>query len=144
MIRVESTVAIKRDAAEVFAYIADPTNNPEWQGGMQEAKVTSAGAWGEGSTYQQVASFLGRRIESNFLIVEFEPGRLIKGTTLESSFPITFTRIVDRVGEGAQVTSIVEGDASGFFRVAAPLMRMMVSRSIAKDYANLKRILEAS
>jgi hypothetical protein len=35
------------------------------------------------------------------------------------------------------------GDGSGFFKLAEPLLRRMVQRSVKADYVNLKRILEA-
>ncbi|MCI0794581.1 MAG: hypothetical protein J4O03_14050 [Chloroflexi bacterium] len=33
--------------------------------------------------------------------------------------------------------------SSGFFKLAEPLLARMVQRSVNKDYANLKRLLEA-
>ena len=143
MLRIQSTVFIKCSPEEVFTYIANPENNPDWQGGMRSCVITSEGPLDVGTTYQQVAAFLGRRIESNFEIVEYEAPRLIKGTTVESSFPITFTRTVEAREGGTQVKTIVEGDASGFFKIATPLMRIMVKRSVDQDYARLKARLEA-
>jgi hypothetical protein len=40
------------------------------------------------------------------------------------------------------VQAIIEGDASGLFKIAEPLMKRMVQRQISGDYANLKGILE--
>jgi hypothetical protein len=40
------------------------------------------------------------------------------------------------------VTAIIEGDASGFFKLAEPLLARMVQRSVVSDYQNLKQILE--
>lgn len=42
------------------------------------------------------------------------------------------------------VNAIVEGDASGFFKVAEPLMRRLAQRSVDGDYAKLKEVLESS
>lgn len=41
-----------------------------------------------------------------------------------------------------RVSAVVEGDASGFFRLAAPLLRPLVARSVRGDYARLRRRLE--
>ncbi len=142
MTHITAAIEIQRPAEETFAFISRPENNPRWQQGMVEARVTSSGSWGVGSTYEQVARFLGRRIESSFEIVAFEPGRLIKGTTTAGSFPITFTRIVEPTGAGCRVTAIVEGDASGFFRLFQSLLDGMVRRSVEGDYRRLKQLLE--
>ncbi len=140
--RVESGVEVARPPDEVFAYISDFENNPEWQGGMVEAQFTTDGPLRVGSRYHQVAKFMGRKIESSFEVIEYDPGMMVKATTTSSSFPITFTRKVESSGSGTRVTAIVEGDATGFFRLAEPLMRRKVQKSIDADYANLKRILE--
>ena len=142
MIQVEASVVISRPPEEVFAYISNFENNPRWQGGMKEARFTSQGPLGVGSTYAQVATFLGRRVESTFEVVDYQPNRLIKATSTSGSFPITFTRIVEPVDHGTKVSAIVEGDAAGFFKLAQPLLARMVQRSVDADYTNLKDILE--
>ena len=142
MIRVETSVHINRPAGEVFAFIANFENNPLWQSGQVEARFTSEGPLRVGSTYDQVAKFLGRQIVSTFEVLEYEPGRMVKASSTAGSFPITFTRMVEPAGGGADVSAVVEGDSSGFFKVAEPLMARMVQRSVDADYQNLKRIME--
>lgn len=142
MIKVSTTITIARSPAEVFAFISNFENNPRWQSGMVAARFTSEGELGVGTTYVQEARFLGRRVESTFKVLDFEPGHLVKATSTTGSFPITFTRIVEPHGGTCRVTAIVEGDASGFFKLAEPLLKPMVARSVREDYKNLKGILE--
>ena len=143
MIRVETSVHIGRPSDEVFAFISNFENNPLWQSGQIKARFTSDGPLGVGSTYDQVAKFLGRQIVSTFEVLEYEPGRRIKASSTSGSFPITFTRVVESVDGGAQVSAVVEGDSSGFFRLAEPIMARMVQRSVEMDYRNLKRLMES-
>jgi hypothetical protein len=52
--------------------------------------------------------------------------------------------MVDSNGNGrSHVTEIVEGDASGFYSLATPLIKRMVHRNIRRDYGTLKRLLES-
>lgn len=111
---------------------------------MVEAKFTSDGPLDVGSTYAQVAKFLGRRVESTFEVIAFEPGRLVKATSTAGSFPITFTRIVEPLNEGTKVLATIEGDSVGFYKLAEPLMKRLVQRSVDGDYAKLKVVLESS
>ena len=143
MIKVETTVQIDRPSEEVFAFISNFENNPKWQSGQLEAKFTTEEPLWVGSTYDQVAKFLGRRVVSTFEVVEFEPNRKVKASSTSGSFPITFTRMVEPSDEGSEVTAIIEGDASGFFRLAEPLLKRMVQNSVDADYQNLKKILES-
>ena len=144
MIKVEASVTIECSSDEVFEFLSNFENNPRWQAGMREAKFTSDGPLRAGSTYAQVARFLGRRIESTFEVIDYEPGRMVKATSTSGSFPITFTRIVEAKEDGVHVKAIIEGDASGFFKLATPILRRMVQRSVDADYANLKKVLEAA
>lgn len=142
MIGATITINISRRPSDVFSYISNFANNPKWQGGMVEAYFTTEPPTRVGSEYTQVARFLGRHIESTFKVIEYEPGRLIKATTVASTFPITFTRIVEPEKSGSRVTAIVEGDASGVYKLAEPLMTKKVRASVTKDYQRLKKILE--
>ena len=143
MITVNVAMTVNCSPEKVFAFISDFANNPKWQNGMQKCTITSPPPLGVGSTYDQEAKFLGRPILSSFKVIAYEPGRMVKATTVASSFPITFTRRVEPKGDGTLVTAVIEGDASGFFRMAEPLMRWIVNRSIQGDYARLKEVLEA-
>ena len=40
MIKAEQTVVIERPIEEVFAYVTDQTNTPNWQAGLMEVKLS--------------------------------------------------------------------------------------------------------
>lgn len=144
VIEVRVVRDIARPAGEVFAFVSDVGNNSRWQNGMRSCVWTSDPPVGVGSTYDQEASFPGRTIHSKFEVVDFEPGAVIAANTVEGSFPITFRRAVEPVDEAtAQVAAVITGDSSGFFKIAEPLMRTMVRRSIEGDYDRLEALLEA-
>jgi hypothetical protein len=136
-------VDIARAADEVFEFIADFENNPRWQRGIQSSRWTSSPPHGPGATYDQLAHFLGKDIRSSFRVAEFEAGRRVKIVSTAGPFPISETRTVRPEGPSrCRVDVLVEGDAGGFFRIAAPLLRLMVQRSVTGDYNRLKRLLE--
>lgn len=60
MTRVETSGVVNRPLDEVFSFLANVENNPLWQSGMQEAKITSEGPIDVGTTYSQLAKLLGR------------------------------------------------------------------------------------
>ncbi len=45
---------------------------------------------------------------------------MVKATTLESTFPFTFTRMVEPFEGGSKVRAIIEGDPKGIFKIAEP------------------------
>lgn len=143
MTRVETTVTVNRPLDEVFDFISNFENNPLWQSGVQQAKITSEGPLDVGTTYSQLAKFLGRPVKSEFEVIEFESRKLVKGRSTTGSFPITFTRSVEFGQGGTKVTAVIEGDASGFFRLAEPILSRIVQRQVTADYRNLKDHLES-
>ncbi len=144
MIHVKATVEIARPAAEVFAFLADFANNPAWQKGMVSARFTTEGPLRVGSEYDQEARFLGRPILSHFRVTELVADRAVTIETVQSTFPIKVRRAVEPVTDTTcRVTADVRGDASGLFKLAAPLMRAMVGKSVRDDYARLKQLLES-
>jgi hypothetical protein len=86
---------------------------------------------------------LGKEITSTFEVVDFEPGRRITIRTIESTFPIEVTRSVEPTGEATCVARAhVTGEPSGVFKLATPIMRTLVQRSVRGDYRRLKQHLE--
>jgi len=142
---MQTTTQIEIDcpAAAAFAYLSDFENNPAWQGGMHACRWTSEPPLRVGSTYAQEASFLGRPILTTFEVVELTPGRSITIHSVVSTFPIQVTRSVEPMSGGrCRVTAEVSGQPPWYFRM--PGMAWMVSRSVQRDYATLKAVLEAA
>lgn len=143
--RMRSSIEIDRPAGEVFEVISDFSRNPEWQRGMKSATWTSEPPLHAGSTYDQVARFLGRDVVTSFEVVGIEPGRSVSIASTRSSFPIRVTRSVEPLGEHrSRVTADVSGEPGRFFRVFGPLLRVMAERSVQADYQRLKRLLETA
>jgi hypothetical protein len=144
MIATSTSADIGRPAADVFAFVADFTNNPLWQRGMRACRWTSPPPYRVGSTYQQEARFLGKDVRNTFRVTAFEPPARIAFESTGGSFPIAVTRTVEDLGPGrSRFTEEVEGDAKGFYRVAEPLLRLLVKASIKRDFPRLKALLES-
>lgn len=144
MIEVIGRSTIDRPAADVFEYVADMSNNPEWQKGMESCVWTSDGPIRVGSTYDQVAKFLGREIRTSFEVTEFEPDKLIRIESRSGPMPLDIRRVVTPLGDDrCEVVATIRGDSSGVFRIADPIMKVMVNRSVQADYRRLKARLES-
>jgi hypothetical protein len=127
---------IARPADEVFSFFADASNNPKWQKGMISCEWTSTHPIGKGSTYQQRARFMGRQIVSNFVVTEFEPGRLIAIETTESTFPIRVVRRVEPIDDAScRVSADISGGPDNWLiRLIRPLVEKKAQTSVDADY----------
>ncbi len=143
-VQVDTTIIIERPATEVFDFIADMSNNPEWQRGQQSCVWTTEPPIRVGSTYDQVAKFLGREIRSSFEVVEYEPD-LIRITSTAGTMPIDVTRTVAPEGsDRCSVSAVVRGEPPAAMRLLGPVLGSLVRRSVAGDYRRLKKLLEAA
>jgi uncharacterized membrane protein len=131
---------IERPREEVAAYAADWRNDTEWIGALNEVKLVQD----EPLQVARVAGFLGKRIEYVNEVVEHEPGRRLVMRSVKAPFPMTVTYEFEDGADGGSVMRIrTQGDASGFYRVAGPLLARSVKRGLERDLATLKERLEA-
>ena len=141
-VSVETVIARPRE--EVAAYAMDPSNDRSWIGALTSVTVRTQGPVGVGTRVERVAQFLGRRMEYVNEIVEFAPPALLAMRSVKAPFPMTVRYEFEDADAGTRVRIRTEGDASGFYRVAGPLLAAAVRRSIGADLARLRRILEAT
>ena len=136
----EHSAVIERPAAEVFAFVSDFENNPKWQKGMKACRWTSERPCEVGATYVQEARFMGRRIDTHFEVTEWLAGERVSIESTVSTIPLQITRSVEALGERrCRVTAHIRGQPTGLLK----LFGGMVKKSVAKDYAALKVLLDA-
>lgn len=144
MTNIKVSIEIDRSSEDVFAYIADMSNNPKWQKGQQECVWTSEPPLRLGSTYDQSARFLGKEITSSFEVVEYEPGSRIRIVTTSGTMPIDVTREVHSLPNGgSKVSATVIGDPPRLMKLLGPVLDALVKTSVRKDYERLSSLLES-
>jgi uncharacterized protein YndB with AHSA1/START domain len=80
MAHAQHTVTINQPIADVFAYLADGTNNPHWRPGVLEIHRTSA-TDGPDATYRQILKGPGgRRISGDYRVTTHTPPTLLEFT----------------------------------------------------------------
>ena len=143
MVKVKTSVVINRPVEEVFKFADDPNNDAQWQTGLIESKQTSEGDVGVGTTFLSVNQFLGKRLESTLEITEYEPNRRVSIKSTSGPIPITGTTTFEEVEEGTKVTFEAEGDVSGLFKLAEPIVARTAQRQFEGNFLTLKDVLEA-
>jgi uncharacterized protein YndB with AHSA1/START domain len=141
---VLTETTIDRPVQEVAAYVADPTNAPEWYVNIKSIEWKTPPPVAVGSKMDFVAHFLGRRIAYTYEVVELVPNERLVMRTAQGPFPMETTYTWTRAGEGR--TKMIlrnRGEPSGFGNIAAPFMANAMKRANRKDLANLKKLLES-
>jgi uncharacterized membrane protein len=141
--RAEHTVVVERPPDEVFRFLTDLSNVPEWQSGAVEVRAPASVE--VGTTYVEVLKFLGRRIEATLEVTEFEPGRRFSLKAVSGPMPFQVRHRLEPADGGTATTIHVEleGDPGRLFRLAEPLVMRNAQRQLEGDFATLKEMVEA-
>jgi carbon monoxide dehydrogenase subunit G len=142
--RIENTRMINRPIEDVFAFLADPHNNPEWMSGVIDINRSGTGPVKLGDTFQHTVKFLGRSATLTFQVIELEPPRRYCVRNLGG--PIEFHgcyTLESRHGQ-TQFTHTLEGDPGNLFRFGGAVVERAVKRIYAADLATLNDVLEDS
>ncbi len=144
-IQQEHTGVIDRSIEEVFAFVTDPNKDPLWHASTLEAEQTSEGPVGVGTTYRIVLKFLGRRIETTYEIIEYEPPHKHCVRITSGPIPAVGCLLLEPTDGGStRLTQTLDrGELGFFFRLAEPLVRRAINRQSEADLATLKDLLEA-
>jgi uncharacterized protein YndB with AHSA1/START domain len=132
----EHEVTIARPPEEVFAFLADGTNDPQWRPAV--ADVAHESGSGAGARYRQgMKGPMGRRIPADFEITEHEPPRAL-------AFRVTAGPVRPRgryeltpAGAGTAVRFRLECELSGPKKV---FMSRPVQKSMDGEVRNLERL----
>ena len=115
---------------------------PQWQAGVSEVRQTPESPVGVGTRVTLVRSFLGRKLEQNAEIVEYEPPTKFAFKSI--SGPSTSgENFFERTAEGTKVTIAFESQVGGLFALAEPLVARSIKRSLEASLGDLKDLLES-
>ena len=140
-IDVERQVLVKRARAEVAAYMFDPRNDAAWTTGVVESRPLTDGRLRPGSRVERTTQFLGRQFTYIYSVVEAEDDRFVE-IRVDKPFPMQVRYELEDAADGTLARIRARGDAGCFFNLAAPLLGMMVGRSIGADLEALRTRLE--
>jgi uncharacterized protein YndB with AHSA1/START domain len=142
VIRFEFSVDVNRAPSEVFAYVTDADRLPEWQSGAVEAQWQGEKA--QGARIREVRKFLGRRMETELEVTEYESGRRFGLRAASGPVPFSVTQMLEPRDGGTRLIVVGEGEPGGFFKLAEPIVARVAEREFKNDFKTMKDILEGS
>ena len=139
-VRAGVTVEIARTPEEVFAYLTDVSNLPQWQSGVHAA--TLEGEPAAGSLIHESRHLLGRELRTTLEIEEYERPRLFTLRAQSSPVPFSVRHELEPSAVGTRLTVVGEGDAGLVPGFASGIMARRAEKQFRKDFERLKRLLE--
>jgi uncharacterized protein YndB with AHSA1/START domain len=142
---VTTSIAIQRPIEDVFAFVTDARNNPQWQAdsGLQRIEQVPESPVGVGTRITEVWKFMGIESTSMSEVTEYEPNKRFARRTLNNGGPIKEgVMTFEPVSGGTRVTSVMQVQAGGLFTFAEPLLATNLKRGFEATLATLKTLLE--
>lgn len=144
MYKFEKSVFINRPIEEVFNYVTNLANDPQWQGTIESVERTSEGPIGAGNTWRYKGKALGRKVETEIEMTSYDPANH-QASVKAISGPVPFenTYKFESNGNGTQLSLSGQAEIAGFFKLAEGLVAKQLEKQLDTDLNALKLLLEA-
>jgi hypothetical protein len=97
-----------------------------------------------GSKYTEVRKFMGQEMRSTLEITAFVTDAKWAAKVLKGPVPYEVTATFEATNGGTRMTTRVEGEPKGFFKVAEGMLSGQLEKSLEEDGNRLKKILEGA
>lgn len=142
MAKVQHSVTIDQPVEQVFAFITDTRNTTRWQPLISEARATLEGPAQIGAQVTEVRTFIGRKMESTYEIVELEPNKRMVLKSVGGPFPYKGTITFESLGNATKVTFEAETETRGFFKLADGMIAGSMRKKWETNLSTAKQVVE--
>ena len=142
MFKRKVAVSISRPREEVFPYVADARNRPEWDEDVISEELTSSEPIRVGSTVRTRLRSMGREYRYEWKITEHEAPSRVAVESTDGPFPTRLEFDLAEEDGGTRVEFSLTGSPSGFLRLLQPLIARNTQAGLDRNFANLKDVLE--
>jgi uncharacterized protein YndB with AHSA1/START domain len=133
-------IVIARPPQDVFRFLADPENDPQWRSGVLDLERISGS--GVGARYAQgVKGPRGRRIAADIEITELEPASAIAFQTITGPVRPRGRYLLAPADGGTRVRFELEAKLGGLKRLMAPMVQKTMNAEVG-HLDRLKEVLE--
>jgi hypothetical protein len=140
MVRIKGDITINRSVEDVFDFVGDERNRCDPR--VRRAEKLTEGPIGVGTRFRSKSTSIGRTVEMEIKITEYDrPGRLGSSTDM-STMQIHSTVVFEAVPGGTRMRWASDLEPRGLLRVARPLVGWIGRRQARDIWAGLKRVLE--
>lgn len=144
-LKTSESIVIDRPVTEVFRYMSNPDNLPEWGSNVVEYKLLSGSPDEVGAVLDVTARVAGVRIHATEEIADYQENKMLRIRSKESKIGYDRELDFESDGDGAtRVTFRQDADAgTGLFKFADTVVVKLYSRDVRSNLENAKTILES-
>jgi uncharacterized protein YndB with AHSA1/START domain len=144
MARIAGDIVIDRPVEVVFDYVADQSNEPQYNPQMVRAEKMTAGPVGVGTRFRSAVASMGRTAEMVIECTGYDRPRRLDSTTTMQQADISYTLTFEPAGTGTRMRWSGQVRPKGAYRLLGPMITWMGRRQERRIWTSLKHRLEAS
>ena len=143
MAEVNGEILIERPVEEVFDFVADQENEPQYNAEMRVARRTTEGPIGVGTSFHAEMTGRGRVVPMTIRVTEFERPRRIRERVEMQSMDLTGGLDFEPTDDGTRMRWHWDLRPNGVLRFMGPLVASMGRRQERRIWTGLKRLMES-
>jgi uncharacterized membrane protein len=142
MAQFKTSLVIHRPVEDVFNFVSNYQNSPQWVSGALEHTKVSDGPIDVGTVIRTTGRTLGLRVEATRIVTAYEPSSKYAFKSEYQQMPITTTFLFEPVEGSTRLTVVVVGEPSGLFTLTMPFVLGSIRQQFEGDLRRLKALLE--
>jgi len=144
MARIEGEIVIGQPVDVVFDYVADQSNEPQYNPQMVRAEKITAGPVGKGTQFRSAVASMGCTAEMVIECTGFDRPTLLASVTTMQHADITYKLTFGPDAAGTRMRWSGQVRPKGAFTLLGPVITWMGIRQEKRIWASLKEHLEAT
>lgn len=134
-------MVVRRPREEVFAFLADAENDPQWRPGVLD--ISRVSGEGVGTLYRQgVKGPMGKRVPADIQVTELRPNDVIAFRAVEGPVRPNGRYELSPEDGATRVRFSLDAEVGGLKRLMAPMVQKQMDREVS-NLDRLKQVLES-
>ena len=144
MAGIEGEILIGRPVDVVFDYVADQSNEPQYNPRMVRAEKITPGPVGKGTQFRSAVASMGRTAEMLIECTGYDRPALLASTTTMAQADFSDLLTFEPAAAGTRMRWSGQVRPKGAFRLLGPVITWLGMRQEQRIWASLKLHLEAA
>lgn len=138
-----ATIRVRRPITEVFAFVEDARNRPQWDDTVISEEITSPGPITVGTTVRTRLKSMGREYTYTWVVTDHQVPNRMTIESVTGPLPTTLQFVVSGDDRSSTIEFTVTGRPTGMMRLLQPIVARSTQRNLTRNFARLAPLLEA-
>lgn len=138
---IQHSIQINRSVTDIFRFVADFGNTPQWY--PASIQLQKSGQLKVGEMVVGTRRLMGRNAFVNADVVDYVPNQRIAFTGIMGSFPFRTTYTFNFASSGTEVTEIMDVRIFWIYFFMRPFVIGALDSQMRTSLENLKKVMES-